>query len=162
MALRRLQPVQDRCVGAVVLGAVEEEALAGRSRNRVVDAPQQPAALGQTVCHPVADHEVTMWSRAPVIDQSPRSVDPAQDEGDVWPHGSVEKSDVLDGLAVRAHLGVDLPAAAEDRNGPQVSLAIDPVCPQLAIRLEEAEADIRDSPDPGFHELVVDSYPPSL
>src|ERR1700693_223281 len=155
MALRRLQPAQDRCVGAVVLGAVEEEALAGRSRHRVADSPQEWAALRQAVCHPVADHEVTMWSYSPVIDESLRRVDPTQDEGDVGPHSAVEERAVLEGFAVRAQLGVDLAAAAEDRHRPQVKLAIDPVRPQPTIRLEEAEADIRDSADPGFHELVV-------
>src|SRR6202158_3937911 len=103
-----------------------------------------------------------MWSRAPVIDESLHRVDPAQDEGDIGPHDTVEERDVLDGLAMRAHLGVDLPAAAEDRHRPQVRLAIDPVRPQPATRLEEAEADIRDSADPSFHELVVDSDRSSL
>src|ERR1700687_3320785 len=103
-----------------------------------------------------------MWSRSPVLDESLRRVDPTQDEGAVAPHSAQQERDVLDGFAVRAQLGVDLAAAAEDRHRLQVRLAIDPVRPQPAIRLEEAEADIRYSADPGFHELVVDSDRSSL
>src|SRR6266571_7526022 len=74
----------------------------------------------------------------------------------------MEEGDVLDCFAVRPHFGVDLAAPAEDRYRLQIRLAVDPGRPQPAIRLEEAEADIRYGADPGFHELVVDSYRPSL
>ena len=74
----------------------------------------------------------------------------------------MEEGDVLDCFAVRPHLGVDLASPAEDRHRLQVRLAVDPIRPQLTIRLEEAETYVRDSADPGFHELVVDSHRPSL
>src|SRR5947208_11932005 len=154
--------MQDRCVGAVVLGTVEKEALPRGANHEVAAASQQSAALRQGIRHAVADHEVPPWSRAPVIDESLQRVDAAKNEGHVWPHGAMEEGDVLDCFAVRPHLGVDLAAPAEDRYRLQVRLAVDPVRPQPAIRLEEAEADIRNSADPGFHELVVDSNRSSL
>src|SRR6266550_299676 len=103
-----------------------------------------------------------LWSRAPVIDESLQRVDTAKNEGHLRPHGAMEEGDVLDCFAVRPHLGVDLAAPAEDRYRLKLRLAVDPVRPQPAIRLEEAEADIRDSAEPGLHEFVVHSDRPSL
>ena len=68
----------------------------------------------------------------------------------------MQEGDVLDGFAVSAHLGVDLSPAAEDRHRLQRALAVDPVCPEPAIGLEEGESDIGDGRDPGLDELVVD------
>src|SRR5439155_15129167 len=102
------------------------------------------------------------WSRAPVIDESLQRVDAAKNEGHVRPHGAMEEGDVLDCFPVRPDLGVDLAAPAEDRYRLQVRLAVDPVRPQPTIRLEEAEADVRDSAGAGFHERVVCSDGPSV
>src|SRR5207248_2378024 len=134
-ALCRFLSMQGRCVGAVVLGTVEKEALPRGANHEAAAATQQSPALRKAVRHAVADHQVTLWSRAPVVDQSLQRVDPAQDEGDVSPHRAMEEGDVLDGFAVSAHFGVDLSPTAEDRHRLQLALAVDPVCPEPAIGL---------------------------
>src|SRR4029077_18728396 len=83
--------MQDRGVGAVVLGTVEKEALPRGANHEVAAASQQSPALRQAVRHAVADHQLTAWSRTPVIDESLQRVDAAKDECHVRPHGAMEK-----------------------------------------------------------------------
>ena len=112
--------------------------------------------LRERVGHAIADREVPPRHRAAEGSQSLGRMDPAQDEGHVWADCSVEERQVLRRLAEGAPLGVDLASAAEDRHRPQIGLAVDPLCPEAAVRFEEAPADIGDGRQSSLHQLVVE------
>jgi len=136
--------------------AIEEEALAGGPGHTAAEAAVQKATpLGQRVGHAVAKGEPPFRRGAPVVGQALGGVDAAQHEGDVGSRGAVEECHVLDRLAVRAPLGVDLAAAAVDGYCPQVWLTVHPLSPEPAVGLEAAKADIGDGWESSFAQLVI-------
>jgi hypothetical protein len=71
------------------------------------------------------------------------------------PHGLVEERHVLDRLLVGTPLGVDPAAAAEDGHRSQVGLAVHPLRPKPAVRLEAAEPDVGNGRQAGPAQLAV-------
>src|ERR1700737_2065226 len=85
-------------VGTIVLGTVQQEALARRARHAGIARRQEPPPLRQRVGHAVAERKAPARGSAPVVGDAVPAVDTADQEGDVFADGLVEESDVLDGL----------------------------------------------------------------
>ena len=110
--LMQFRLMENPVVGAVVLGAVQEEAVTSGACGERVCSEQSPA-LCERICHPVAEDEATAWRRLPVGVEAIWRMNAPEDEGDIGSDGIVKERDVVDGLAQGPFAGMDLLAAAE-------------------------------------------------
>src|SRR5487761_753613 len=147
--------VQEFGTPTIVVGAVKKKAVSGRpSRHWRVHVQQAPA-LGERICHPVAEDKPPA-RRGPSICREPvGGVNAADDEGDVRSHRLVEEGDVLQVLAEMTLARVYFLAPAEERDRLKAGLAVHPLGPQPSVGFEEVEADVGDRGQARFDHLHV-------
>ncbi len=88
-------------------------------------------------------------------------MDAAEHERHLRAHRLMQERHILDRLQVRPALGVDAFAAAEDRDGGEPGLGVDPLGPAPAVRLPQAPAEVGEDGQARLQRLVVPDARPS-